>query len=61
MATYSFKQYGTFSREYEIIADTQEDARKMFRGMSESEREDYLVFDDYYLEDMDVKEVKVNE
>ena len=61
MATYSFKQYGTFSKEYEIVANSEEDARKMFRGMSESEREDYLVFDDYYLEDMDVKEVKVNE
>lgn len=61
MATYSFKQYGTFSREYKIVANSEEDARKMFRGMSESEREDYLVFDDYYIEDMDVKEVKVNE
>ena len=61
MATYSFKQYGTFSREYEIVANSEEDARKMFRFMSDSEREDYLVFDDYYLEDMDVKEVKVNE
>lgn len=55
MATYSFKQYGTFSREYEIIADTQEDARKMFRGMSESEREDNLVFDAYYIENLDVE------
>ena len=54
MATYSFKQYGTFSREYEIVANSEEDARKMFRAMSESEREDYLVFDDYYIEDFDI-------
>lgn len=61
MATYSFKQYGTFAREYEIIADTQEDARKMFRGMSDSEREDNLVFDDYDIEYLDVEEVESNE
>lgn len=61
MPTYSFKQYGTFCREYEIIADTQEDARKMFRGMSESEREDNLVFDAYYIENLDVEEVESNE
>lgn len=57
MATYSFKQYGTFSREYEIFANSEEDARKMFRGMSESEREDYLVFDDYYIEDFDIDSI----
>ena len=61
MPTYSFKQYGTFSREYEIISGTQEDARKMFRGMSESEREDNLVFDAYYIENLDVEEVESNE
>lgn len=61
MATYSFKQYGTFTREYEIIADTQEDARKMFRGMSESERDYNLVFDDDYIEYLDVEEVESNE
>lgn len=61
MVAYSFKQYGTFSREYEIIADTQEDARKMFRVMSESEREDNLVFDAYYIENLDVEEVGSNE
>ena len=61
MATYSIKQYGTFSREYEIISDTQEAARKMFRGMSESEREDNLVFDAYYIENLDVEEVESNE
>ena len=57
MATYSFKQYGTFSREYEIVANSEEDARKMFRAMSESEREDYLVFDDYYIEDFDIDSI----
>ena len=57
MATYSFKQYGTFSREYEIVANSEEDARKMFRVMSESEREDYLVFDDYYIEDFDIDSI----
>ena len=57
MATYSFKQYGTFSREYKIVANSEEDARKMFRGMSESEREDYLVFDDYYIEDFDIDSI----
>ena len=61
MATYSFKQYGKFSREYEIIADTQEDARKMFRGMSESERDYNLVFDADYIEYLDVEEVESNE
>ena len=57
MATYSFKQYGTFSREYEIVANSEEDARKMFRVMSEIEREDYLVFDDYYIEDFDIDSI----
>ena len=61
MATYGFKQYGTFSREYEIVANSEEDARKMFRAMSESEREDYLVFDDYCIENLDVEEVESNE
>lgn len=61
MATYSFKQYGTFAKEYEITADTEEYARTIFRKMSEVEKEDFLVFDDYGVDDMDVEEVEAND
>lgn len=61
MATYSFKEYGTFSREYEIEADTESEARKVFRVMSDSDREDSLVFDDYDVEYSEVEEVDTND
>lgn len=61
MVTYSFKQYGTFSKEYEITANSEEDARKMFSKMTNGEKEDFLVFDDYDVDDMDVEEVEANE
>ena len=61
MATYSFKQYGTFSKDYEITTDTEEDARTRFRKMTYGEKEEFLVFDDYDVDVMDVEEVEAND
>lgn len=57
MKTFSFRQAGTFTKEFEIDASNEDEARDKFYKMSTIEREDFLVFDDFDVDFLDVEEI----
>ena len=57
MKTFSFKQAGTFMKEFEIDALNEDEARIKFYNMNTLEREDFIVFDDYDVDFLDVEEI----